>query len=323
MTSDSHLFRTAEELRPLRAQHAGNAWIRDDETWLPLYEAKMAHQFNHRFGDYALKAADFGGSSLPDPPPECQKDPGYVVQPRYWVADAEVIGAFGGSPPAWLLGFRDITNATNERTLIASAVPLSGCGHKFPLIIAPTGSRGIELMCVLNSFALDFVARQKVGGTNMAFYAIKQLAVLPPDAFNEPGVWSSGTVGNWITQRALELVYTAWDMTGFATDLDFDGGPFRWDPARRELLRAELDAAFFHLYGIERDDVDYIMDTFPIVRRKDEAAHGEYRTKRLILERYDAMAEAIATGTEYKTVLDPPPADPSLCHPESTRPSWA
>ena len=72
------------------------------------------------------------------------------------------------------------------------------------------------------------------------------------------------------------------------------GSPFRWIPERRELIRAELDAAFFHLYGLDRDDVDYIMDTFPIVRRKDEAAHGEYRTKRLILERYDAMAEAEA-----------------------------
>jgi hypothetical protein len=89
------------------------------------------------------------------------------------------------------------------------------------------------------------------------------------------------------------------------------------------MLRAELDAAFFHLYGLECDDVYYVMDTFPIVRRKDEARHGEYRTKRLILERYDAMTAAIATGVPYETPLDPPPADPSCAHPESTRPSWA
>ncbi len=59
------------------------------------------------------------------------------------------------------------------------------------------------------------------------------------------------------------------------------------------------------------------------MRRKDEAAHGEYRTKRLILERYDALAECIANGTEYQTVLEPPPAHPSLAHPESTRPDWS
>jgi len=127
----------------------------------------------------------------------------------------------------------------------------------------------------------------------------------------------------WLRPRVLELAFTAWDMTGYSADLGWVGPPFRWDPIRREVLRAELDAAFFHLYGIDREDVDYIMDTFPIVRRKDEAALDEYRTKRLILERYDALAECIANGTEYQTVLDPSPAHPSLAHPESTRPDWA
>ena len=73
-------------------------------------------------------------------------------------------------------------------------------------------------------------------------------------------------------------------------------------------MRAELDAAFFHLYGIERDDVDYIMETFPIVKRKDEQRYGSFRTKELILDVYDAMAEATRTGVPYQTILDPPPA---------------
>ena len=47
------------------------------------------------------------------------------------------------------------------------------------------------------------------------------------------------------------------------------------------------------------------------------------QTKRLILEVYDAMAEATASGKPYETILDPPPADSQLCHPESTRPDWA
>ncbi len=88
--------------------------------------------------------------------------------------------------------------------------------------------------------------------------------------------------------------------------------------SRRALLRAELDAAFFRLYGLERDDVDYVMDTFPIVRRRDERDHGEYRTKRLILEIYDELAEAIATARPYQTRLDPPPVDPRVAHPPRT-----
>lgn len=115
--------------------------------------------------------------------------------------------------------------------------------------------------------------------------------------------------------RTIELTYTAWDLQPFAQDCGYDGPPFKWDEDRRFLLRCELDAAYFHLYGIQRDDVDYIMEPFPIVKRKDEKAHGHYRTKDTTLEIHDAMATAIASGQLYQTLLDPPPADPRVAHP--------
>ena len=105
-------------------------------------------------------------------------------------------------------------------------------------------------------------------------------------------------------------------LGAFARDCGYAGPPFRWDEARRCLLRAELDAAFFHLYGLHRDDTAYILDTFPIVRRKDIAQHGEYRTQRVILEIYDAMAESTRTGQPYQTRLDPPPGPPATDLPE-------
>jgi hypothetical protein len=103
-------------------------------------------------------------------------------------------------------------------------------------------------------------------------------------------------------------------MEPFATDCGYNGPPFCWDADRRFLLRCELDAAFFHLYGIVYDDVDYIMETFPIVKRKDEAEFGEYRTKRVILDIYNDMQQSIITGEPYRTRLDPPPADPRVAH---------
>jgi len=118
----------------------------------------------------------------------------------------------------------------------------------------------------------------------------------------------------WIAPRVLELTYTAADMKPFARELGYDGPPFLWDEDRRLALQCELDAAYFHLYGIEHDDVDYMLDAFPIVKRRDEQRHGEYRTKRVILEIYDAMQRAIETGEAYKTRLDPPPADPRVAH---------
>ena len=136
---------------------------------------------------------------------------------------------------------------------------------------------------------------------------------------------------------------TRWDLQSYAHDGGWTGPPFRWDEARRFLLRCELDAAFFHLYlpaeqsgdwrpadgetaadlarlkvsfPTPRDAVVYIMDTFPIVRRRDEAEFdGGYRTRRVILEIYDALAESMRTGQPYQTRLDRSPADPRCCHP--------
>ena len=70
----------------------------------------------------------------------------------------------------------------------------------------------------------------------------------------------------------------------------------------------------------------YILDTFPIVRRKDEAhtaeknsageviKPGRYITKDTILEIYDALAESMKSGQPYQTRLDPPPGDMRACH---------
>jgi hypothetical protein len=166
------------------------------------------------------------------------------------------------------------------------------------------------LLSTFDSFACDWILRQSIGGTHLTFFIVKQLAVLPPSFY-------TADHRAFIAPRVLELTYTAWDLAGFARELGYDGPPFRWDEERRFLLRAELDALYFHLYGIARDDVDYILDTFPIVRRKDEAAYGEYRTKRVILEIYVALAEANRTGVPYPTRLAPPPADPRVAHPEA------
>lgn len=177
--------------------------------------------------------------------------------------------------------------------------------------------RGAELSALLtanlNSFALDFVARTAVGGTDLSFFIIKQLPLLPPEAFER--LEATGTrASDFIIPRVLELTYTAWDLEPFARDLGYDGAPFLWHEERRFLIRCELDAAFFHLYGISRDDADYIMETFPIVKRKDVERFGEYRTKRVILEIYNEMEQAKRTGRPYQTRLDPPPGDPRAAH---------
>lgn len=144
---------------------------------------------------------------------------------------------------------------------------------------------------------------------------MKQLPVLLPEQYTATCKWDyTASLGDWIIPRVLELTYTAWDLEPFAKDCSYDGPPFRWNDERRFQLRCELDSAYFHLYGIMRNDVDYIMETFPIVRRRDEQKYGEYRTKRMILEMYEEMQRAMETGEPYRTRLVPPPADPSVAH---------
>jgi hypothetical protein len=156
-----------------------------------------------------------------------------------------------------------------------------------------------------------------MGGTTLAGYIVSQLPFIPATTYSRRPAWAKGSLMDWVLPRVLELTYTAWDLERFARDVGNEGPPFRWDGSRRGFLRAEIDAAFFHLYGLSREDTSYVMDTFPIVRRNDEKKHGEYRTKRIILEIYDEMAEAARTGQAYVTRLDPPPADSRVAHPPS------
>ena len=322
MANDSHLFTT--ENTESTEKKSSVFSVSSVVKFLPLYEAKMLHQFDHRWATY-------DGLETRDLTDEEKRDPSFVVQPRYWVPAAEVEDRLRDKwDRRWLLGWRDICRNTDERTVIASILPRVGVGHTMPLFLIHASAHPHYLVAILNSLVLDFVTRQKVGGTHLTYNYIEQLPVLPPAVFDQPCPWAGFTAENaesaekspassalsassavsysaWLRPRVLELTYTAWDLQPFAEDLGYAGPPFRWDEERRFLLRCELDAAFFHLYGINREDAAYILDTFPIVRRKDEERHGEYRTKRVILEIYDALAEAAGSGRPYQTRLDPPP----------------
>ncbi|MCK4306421.1 MAG: SAM-dependent DNA methyltransferase, partial [Candidatus Eisenbacteria sp.] len=318
MSNDSHLFRTREQLEGDGFELEGNVFVMGEERWLPLYEAKMIHHFNHRFGDYAHRPAGSQSTALPEVPVERLQDPSYAPLPKYWVPAEEVEARLAGKwDREWLLGWRDITNATNERTVIAGVMPVAAVGHTCPLLLPNKGNESDRICLVANlgQFVLDYIARQKIGGTHLTYGFLEQFPLLPAATYSEVIPWgSSRSIGSWVQARVLELSCTTATLGALGLNCGYDGPPFGWDEARRFLLRCELDAAYFRLYGIGRDDVDYIMETFPIVKRKDEKAHGEYRTKRVILEIYDEMTEAIRTGEEYETRLDPPAGDARVAH---------
>lgn len=251
----------------------------------------MIHHFDHRWATY-------DGTDVRDTTLAEKQDPNFAALPRYWVPETEVDERLDRRRDRqWLLGWRDVSRSTDERTMIVGHTARVAVGHKMPLMFS---SKPHVIYAILSSFALDYVARNKVGGTSMTYFIIKQLPVPTEAQFSscEPFL---GNMASWIEQRVRELSDTSHEITGMGV------GPFQWEPERRALMRAELDGALFHLYGLSREDVDHMLDTFPIVRRKDEATYGEYRTKRLILDVYDKMAEAIQASKPYQTLLDPPP----------------
>ena len=289
--------------------------------WLPVYEGRMVHGFNHRFATYeGVSAADREAGNPRAVTDAELTDPTFSLKAAYWVSPSTFRDRLSERQfkHRWFVSMRYVSRATDERTVLCCVRPHVPSNNKLPsILLAPAPLRQAGFIGNMSSFVFDYLARQKIGGTTLAGYIVRQLPVLPAPLYAATPAWSRGPLEEWVGQRALELIYTASDLEPFAKDVGYDGPPFRWNPERRFLLRCELDAAFFHLYGVSRDDTTYVMDTFPIVRKADERVHGEYRTKRVILEIYDAMVEAARTGKQYQTRLDPPPADPRVAHPDA------
>ncbi|MEZ5940628.1 MAG: N-6 DNA methylase [Planctomycetaceae bacterium] len=347
MTNDSGLFADLEELQS-QSNTVGATAVVNGDNYVSLLEGKLFDSFHHRHGDFLgiPRSKRFGIKAEPNHPSVAElTNPNHECLPRYWVLESESNRRYTeqlGFVPSGLLVFRDVCRThTDLRTVRATICPPHAAGNKAPILIFPDAdrsahaTRSLRLCGALTSFVFDYVARQKFAGGSLNKYILLQLPVIEPDS-TLPLQYS-----NWIGQRVLELTYTAWDLEAFALDCGYVGPPFRWDGERRFLLRCELDAAYFHLYlgppaewGTDspqlremfptpRHAVAYIMETFPIVKRKDKnqtevrneagevVKKGTYITKQTILSIYDEMQQAIDTGQAYQTRLDPPPGPPT------------
>lgn len=246
----------------------------------------------------------------------------YLPAPDEPLADEQAVLALAerwlqAACPQWLMGWRDICRATDERTVIASVVPLAGVGNQMPLMLFPEGgnrARFAALLANLSALVFDFVARHKTGGTHMNYFIYKQLPVLPPDRYTEADL-------AFIVPRVLELTYTSLDLQPWAEELvsawKTETGdwkhctpeairrspltPFPYDPDRRATLRAELDAYYARLYGLTEEELRYILDpadvmgedypseTFRVLKEKEVREYGQYRTRRLVQEAWGKL----------------------------------
>jgi hypothetical protein len=157
----------------------------------------------------------------------------------------------------------------------------------------------------LNSFILDYLARQKINSNHVAWFMLQQLPFAPPNAYTRRFGKKSGA--EIVKEDVLALTYTANDMEPFAHDMGYTGKPFKWDEAHRACRRARLDALYFMLYfesdtqaDIEalRETTHYIFSTFPIVERDEVKAHDRYLSRDLCL----AYINALAAGDPDATI---------------------
>ncbi|MBK9045641.1 MAG: hypothetical protein IPL74_02685 [Bacteroidetes bacterium] len=164
--------------------------------------------------------------------------------------------------------------------MVASIIPNYSCGNTLSIIETIDLRHALFLLATLNSISFDFFARQTVGGTHFNHWILKQMPVVDYDHINESFL-------SIIIAKIFHLSFTAFDLKPMADEFGYSGNPFVWNERERFQLQCELDAIFAHFYGIEKEEMDYILETFPIVKRKDIAKYGSYRTKETILQLYD------------------------------------
>jgi len=409
MSSDSGHFRTAAQLNSEGWSREYTDWVREEnqalKRYVPLYESKMVHHFDHRFGTFGNLTERPADGSLPETSMSDRLDPAFEPDPWFWVPEDEValriaripsslkrawregngerclrilaewlaayfanVGGLpakegdlarilgrhhpwrailGASPdrflldpktlsngaamqvetpltpndivfledgsdeglvltaaliehkkPRWLMGWRDITNNSAERTIIGTVFPPAGVGNNLPLWHLPLGTDGgtsAAFLAHFSSLVVDCVGRYKVGGNHLNFFIAEQLPVLPPSAFSSSDL-------TFIKSRVLELTYNSHAMRRWAEDLGHVGAPFEWNEPRRAILRAELDAFFALKYGLSRDELRYVLDpsdvrgpdypseTFRVLKSNEEARFTEFRTQRLVLEAFDQLS---------------------------------
>ena len=302
MATDSHLFKTQSILEkegwyPVEC----NRWKKSEAKAVPLYEGKMVQSYDHRAASVKVNLENLKRQAQTvETTLDEHRDSNFSSNPLYWIDESAVTLPVGVT---FVACHKKITSPANVRTMIGAIIPRLGYGDSLPIFM-PDETCSVEdykkfaplLVANLNAIPLDFVLRQKLQGLNLNLYIVEQLPLIRPEQFEQ--TLGKTNIADYVRGEVLHLSYTAHDLAPFARDLGYDGAPFAWDENDRRHRLARLDALFFHLYGLSRDDAAYILDTFPIVREHDEKTHGRYLTKDLILSYMNAV-----TAGDFTTIV--------------------
>jgi len=319
-------FLTREELLEKGGVEVNEYIILKNIKFIRLYEGKVFSIYDHRNAVPGTREEVGIRTGNAYPVSDSQhKNADFFIPTVLYIEESKLDSWSNGKlTRKYIHASMDITSALNHRTFIGAILPDVATDYSVRIGIYENHNarHAACLLSLQNSFCYDYLIRQKLQGLHLSDYITYQVVV--------PAKTTLTKISSFIIARILELSYSSWDLKDFANECNYNGPPFRWDEDRRFLLLCELDATFFHLYlgtteewheqgtaelleafPNPRDAAHYIMETFPIVKRKDEEKFGRFRTKETILEIYDEMAEAMQSGEAYQTRLDPPPGPPT------------
>lgn len=316
MSHDSGDFKTFEDLQNEHASISGNTFTTlAGQTYVPVYEGKMIWFYNHHYGTWPTSSPR--PNAIPNVEIDELSNENSLILPWYWTPVEDVMSKlekldnegnviWKWNHP-WLLGYRKISNATNERTFVSSIIPLpNGAGDSIIYVMIDNVLHSALVQGIFSSLTFDYISKQKMGGSNMSNFITKQLPVLSLEQIPDEMIMP-------IVSRVARLCYFNHDLDGWAEELWNELSPkqqteipelgrkecFIYDPEKRAVLQAELDAIFAHLYGLNTEDIRYILDpedicgkgcineTFRVLKDNELRQYGEYRTKRLVLEAWD------------------------------------
>jgi hypothetical protein len=283
----------------------------DDAAGLPVYEGRMITHFDHR-----AKTYESGHGNSSKWIERFFGDPLKAIVPQWRVLPARVPARLGDRCHRYRLAFCDVANPRNERSLTSALVPPEViCGDKVPTIDFGWGEdwRYLPWLAVANSFVMDWIARSKLSSPKMSFTLVDSLP-FPRLALSQHWVQVAAPIVLRLVCASPEMVPFWNQMSEFGLCLPARDGEVPKEALlledEREQARAELDALVAHdVFGLEREELSAVLETFPVVRKRDLKKHGDYRTKRLILDCFDEIAKAAREKRPYWSRLCAPHAD--------------
>lgn len=267
-----------------------------DPNGLPVYEGRMIDAFDHRAKTYE---SGHGNSAVWIERPF--GDPAKAIVPQWRVLRERTPRKLGNRCDTYRIGFGDVANPRNERSFVATLIPPGVvCGDKVPTLDFGSGNEWYFLpwLVVANSFVMDWLARAKLTSPKMAFSLLDSLP-FPRWSIDDLFVRDVAPIALRLVCTAPEMVpyWNAMSAHGLAPPLSGNDvfAEALSDQGVRDVARAHLDAyVATRVFGLSSDELSAIMDTFPVLKRRDERQYGEFRTKRMVLEAFDSLLGSVA-----------------------------